>query len=117
MNKPISVAAISSKKKEEGVGSSLPEDIASMVSHEAAQGKPSFEGNSNASTNSSDIMVSHEAAQGKPSFEGNGNESSNSSDIVPKRKSNRRRSYTSLLMASSKVKTCCKKIMSLFLSC
>ncbi|KAK0598010.1 hypothetical protein LWI29_030743 [Acer saccharum] len=77
VNKPISVAAISSKKKKEGVGSSLLEDIASMVSHEAAQGKPSFEGNSNASTNSS--------------------------DIVPKRKSNRRRSYTSLLMASSKL--------------
>ncbi|KAK1575121.1 hypothetical protein Q3G72_002822 [Acer saccharum] len=103
MNKPISVAVISSKKKKEGVGSSLPEDIASMVSHEAAQGKPSFEGNSDASTNSSDIMVSHEAAQGKPSFEGNSNASTNSADIVPKRKSNRRRSYTSLLMASSKL--------------
>ncbi|KAI9160579.1 hypothetical protein LWI28_009625 [Acer negundo] len=129
VNKPISVAAISSKKTKEGVRSSLPEDIASMVSHEAAQGKPSFEGNSNASsnssdimvsheaaqgkpsfegksnasTNSSDIMVSHEAAQGKPSFEGNSNASTNSSDIVPKRKSNRRRSYTSLLMASSKL--------------
>ncbi|KAK2654421.1 hypothetical protein Ddye_014277 [Dipteronia dyeriana] len=129
VNKPISVAAISSKKKKEVVRSSLPEDIVSMVSHEAAQGKPSFEGNSNASTNSSDIMVSHdaaqgmptfevnsnastnssdimvshEAAQGKPSFEGNCNASTNSSDIVPKRKSNRRRSYTSLLMASSKL--------------
>ncbi|KAK3220953.1 hypothetical protein Dsin_014923 [Dipteronia sinensis] len=103
VNKPISVAAISSKKKKEDVRSSLPEDIVSMVSHEAAQGKPSFEGNSNASTNSSDIMVSHEAAQGKPSFEGNSNASTNSSDIVPNRKSNRRRSYTSLLMASSKL--------------
>ncbi|KAL5813310.1 hypothetical protein ACOSQ3_028260 [Xanthoceras sorbifolium] len=77
VNKPISVAAISSKNKKEVIRPSLPEDIVSMVSHEVAQGKPSSDGNSNASADSS--------------------------DIVPKRKSNRRRSYTSLLMASSKL--------------
>lgn len=80
VNKQVSIAAISSKKIKEVVRSSLSEDIPSMVSHEVAQGKPSFDGNTKASTNSS--------------------------DIVTKKKSNRRRSYTSLLMASSKVRTC-----------
>lgn len=76
LKKSKSIAA-TTKKKKDVVRSSPLENIASVVSHEAIQGKPSIDGNTNSSTNSS--------------------------DIISKKKSDRRRSYTSLLMAKSKV--------------
>lgn len=83
LNKSKTVAA--SKKKEKVVRSSLPENIASVVSHETTQGKPLTDGNTNPSADSSDNMA--------------------------RRKSDRRRSYTSLLMARSKVGVCCILVM------
>lgn len=77
LKKSKSIAATSTKKKKDVVRSSPLENIASVVSHEAIQGKPSIDGNTNPSTNSS--------------------------DIISKKKSDRRRSYTSLLMAKSKL--------------
>ncbi|KAH9646244.1 putative cyclin-B3-1 [Citrus sinensis] len=77
LKKSKSIAATSTKKKKDVVRSSPLENIASVVSHEAIQGKPSIDGNTNSSTNSS--------------------------DIISKKKSDRRRSYTSLLMAKSKL--------------
>lgn len=77
LKKSKSIAATSTKKKKDVVRSSPLENIASVVSHEAIQGKPSIDGNTNPSTNSS--------------------------DIISKKKSDRRRSYTSVLMAKSKV--------------
>ncbi|KAK9182010.1 hypothetical protein WN944_025151 [Citrus x changshan-huyou] len=77
LKKSKSIAATSTKKKKDVVRSSPLENIASVVSHEAIQGKPSIDGNTNPSTNSS--------------------------DIISKKKSDRRRSYTSLLLAKSKL--------------
>lgn len=75
INKSTSVAAISSKNKEEAVTSSISENAAIVVPYEATQGQLPPDGNGNPST---------------------------VSDVIPK-KSKRRRSYTSLLMAGSKV--------------
>ncbi|KAJ0043821.1 hypothetical protein Pint_18095 [Pistacia integerrima] len=74
LNKSKTVAA--SKKKEKVVRSSPPENIA--------------------------LVVSDETTQGKPLIDGNTNPSRDSSDNITRRKSDRRRSYTSLLMARSK---------------
>ncbi|XP_031283375.1 putative cyclin-B3-1 [Pistacia vera] len=74
LNKSKTVAA--SKKKEKVVRSSPPENIALVVSDETTQGKPLIDGNTNPSTDSS--------------------------DNIARRKSDRRRTYTSLLMARSK---------------
>lgn len=89
LNKLKTVAA--SKKKEEDVRSSLSENFASVVSRETTQGKPLIAGNTNPS--------------------------SDSSDFIAKKKSDRRRSYTSLLMARSKVGICFVIVMLSFLSC
>lgn len=78
INKSASVAVVSSKNKEEAVTSSISENAAVVVPHEATQGQLPSDGNGNPST---------------------------VSDVIP-RKSKRRRSYTSLLMAGSKVDAC-----------
>lgn len=80
LNKSTFVAAISSKNKEEAVASSLSENTALVVPHEATRGQLQSDGNGYPST---------------------------ASDIIAKRKSNRRRSFTSLLMARSKVEAYC----------
>ncbi|KAJ4705769.1 Cyclin [Melia azedarach] len=77
LKKSVSVAAASSMKKKEVVRSSFPKNTASVVSHDVIQGKPSIDDSTNPSTNSS--------------------------NVITRRKSNRRRSYTSVLMASLKL--------------
>jgi hypothetical protein len=90
LKKQRSVAAISSKNKEDAVASSLPENIAIVVPHEAAQGQLSSDADGNPRT---------------------------VSDIIARRKSDRRRSYTSSLMARSKVEACHILIICLPFSC
>ncbi|KAK4594970.1 hypothetical protein RGQ29_018630 [Quercus rubra] len=85
INKSTSVAAISSKNKEEAVTSSISENAAIVVPYEATQGQLPPDGNGNPST---------------------------VSDVIPK-KSKRRRSYTSLLMAGSKLLEGCGEVMKL----
>ncbi|XP_059441347.1 putative cyclin-B3-1 isoform X2 [Corylus avellana] len=75
LNKQKSVAAISSKNKEDAVASSLPENIAIVVPHEAAQGQLSFDADGNPRT---------------------------VSDIISGRNLDGRRSYTSSLMSLEK---------------
>jgi hypothetical protein len=89
LKKQRSVAAISSKNKEDAVASSLPENIAIVVPHEAAQGQLSSDA-------------------GNPRTV---------SDIIARSKSDRRRSYTSSLMARSKVEACHILIICLPFSC
>ncbi|XP_062168522.1 putative cyclin-B3-1 isoform X2 [Alnus glutinosa] len=84
LKKQRSVAAISSKNKEDAVASSLPENIAIVVPHEAAQGQLSSDADGNPRT---------------------------VSDIIARRKSDRRRSYTSSLMARSKLLEKCGEVM------
>ncbi|KAE8124505.1 hypothetical protein FH972_019383 [Carpinus fangiana] len=86
LNKRRSVAAISSKNKEVAVASSLPENIAIVISHEAAQGQLSSDADANPGT---------------------------ISDITSRRKSDRRKSYTSSLMARSKLLEKCGEVMQL----
>ena len=93
INKSTSVAAISSKNKEEAVTFSISENAAIVVPYEATQGQLPSAGAA--------VVVPHEATQGQLPPDGNGNPST-VSDVIPK-KSKRRRSYTSLLMAGSKV--------------
>lgn len=76
VNKRTSVAAISSKKREEAVTSSLPANIALVDPQEATEGQPPSDADGNPR------VVPH---------------------IIATKKSARRRSYTSSLMARSKV--------------
>ncbi|XP_057949034.1 putative cyclin-B3-1 isoform X2 [Malania oleifera] len=75
-NKLLSVAAISSKKRE-AVTSTLPENAVSVVPHEPTQGELPSNGNNDTST--------------KASY------------VIARRKSNRRSSFTSLLVTGSKL--------------
>ncbi|XP_059441345.1 putative cyclin-B3-1 [Corylus avellana] len=86
LNKQRSVAAISSKNKEVAVSSSIPENIAIVIPHEAAQGQLSSDSDGNPRT---------------------------ISDIISRRKSDRRKSYTSSLMARSKLLEKCGEVMQL----
>lgn len=86
MNKSRSVAAKSSKKEEEAVTGSHLENIASVFFYESTKEESSSDSNSKSSTNKS--------------------------DVIAKRKPDRRRSYTSLLMERSKVGPYCSIVMS-----
>ncbi|KAM4080389.1 hypothetical protein ACJW30_11G012200 [Castanea mollissima] len=103
INKSTSVAANSSKNKEEAVTSSISENAAVVVPYEATQGQLPSAGAA--------VVVPHEATQGQLPSDGNGNPST-VSDVIPK-KSKRRRSYTSLLMAGSKLLEGCGEVMKL----
>ncbi|KAL0009463.1 hypothetical protein SO802_010965 [Lithocarpus litseifolius] len=103
INKSTSVAAISSKNKEEALTSSISENAAVVVLYEATQGQLPSDGAAG--------VVPHEATQGQLPSDGNGNPST-VSDAIP-RKSKRRRSYTSLLMAGSKLLEECGEVMKL----
>lgn len=59
--------------------------------------------------------VKQETTQGEVPTDGNCSQTA--SDIISRRNSNRRRSYTSLLMTGSKVGAYCNLIMPLFLFC
>lgn len=76
MDKSISTVATSTGRKDESVTSSLLDNIPVVVSHEAIQ---------------------------EPSFDSNSKSTANKLDAIVQRKSDRRRSYTSSLMARSKV--------------
>ncbi|KAG6687157.1 hypothetical protein I3842_11G056300 [Carya illinoinensis] len=86
VNKRTSVAAISSKKREEAVTSSLPANIALVDPQEATEGQPPSD------------------ADGNPRVV---------PDIIATKKSARRRSYTSSLMARSKLIEKCGEAMKL----
>ncbi|KAL4597851.1 hypothetical protein ACB092_11G018100 [Castanea dentata] len=103
IKKSTSVAANSSKNKEEAVTSSISENAAVVVPYEATQGQLPSAGAA--------VVVPHEATQGQLPSDGNGNPST-VSDVIPK-KSKRRRSYTSLLMAGSKLLEGCGEVMKL----
>nr|POE55487.1 putative cyclin-b3-1 [Quercus suber] len=103
INKSTSVATISSKNKEEAVTSSISKNAAVVVPHEATQGQLPSDGAA--------VVVPLEATQGLLPSDGNGNPST-VSDVIPK-KSKRRRSYTSLLMAGSKLLEGCGEVMKL----
>uniref|UniRef100_A0A2C9U906 B-like cyclin n=1 Tax=Manihot esculenta TaxID=3983 RepID=A0A2C9U906_MANES len=76
MDKSISTVATSTDRKDESVTSSLLDNIPVVVSHEAIQ---------------------------EPSFDSNSKSTANKLDAIVQRKSDRRRSYTSSLMARSKL--------------
>ncbi|XP_037496590.1 putative cyclin-B3-1 isoform X2 [Jatropha curcas] len=76
VNKSISIAGVSSRKKEKSVTSSQSSQIPTIVSHEATQEPPS---------------------------DSNNKSTTNKSDCVVWRKSDRRKSYTFSLMAGSKL--------------
>ncbi|KAG2679561.1 hypothetical protein I3760_11G055700 [Carya illinoinensis] len=86
VNKRTSVAAISSKKREEAVTSSLPANIALVDPQEATEGQPPSDADGNPR------VVPH---------------------IIATKKSARRRSYTSSLMARSKLIEKCGEAMKL----
>ncbi|KAJ7948995.1 Cyclin [Quillaja saponaria] len=77
LHKSVSTAAMPSENKEEAVTSSLPENSVLLVSHDTNQGVVPSDGASNPSTKSS--------------------------EIIARKKSTRRKSYTSLLIQRSKL--------------
>lgn len=71
--------------------------------HSSGQEKSSISAILSKRKESVSLVVSSEAAQGQTSANKNNDQNTGSSDVIATRKSHRRRSYTSLLMARSKV--------------
>lgn len=80
--------------------SSAKRTIKSM--HSSGQEKSSISAILSKRKESVSLVVSSEAAQGQTSANKNNDQNTGSSDVIATRKSHRRRSYTSLLMARSK---------------